>query len=284
MVGAGSSSGDQADVAVKSIRDTARWVVAGLAGIATAITAGSQLSSIGALEVGGRLALAIGAAVVALLAVGAGIWVTIDVLLPAQVGLAELADESNKSNRSVRDYIKAHLELLQGCAANVGDLNQEYQRSVADRDRKYAASEADPGKKEVEAAAVAANDKVAYLLAVSESLLRFAILQEVRLRFASWRPRIALIAVVVALAVLTFAWAANPPKSTDSTSLAGATLSNAVLVGADLRNVDLSGADLRNANLRGANLTGAKLGGVQWAGAICPDGRKADDVGGSCAP
>jgi hypothetical protein len=279
-----STAADPAADAIKSIRETAKWVVAALAGIATAIAAGSQLSSIGALDFGWRLGLAVLASVGGLLAIGAGIWFTIDMLLPTQIGLPELADNNNAANRDVRKYIADHPELLQGQAGDVATFKEKYERAIADRDQKYAQAQANPTDEPVTNAANAANRDVAYLAPIVQSLLGFAALQQVRLRFSTWRKTMVVITLVAALAMLAFAWAANPPKETANPSMAGATLMNTVLAGADLRNVDLRGADLRGANLRGAKLDGAKLDAVQWAGAICPDGRQSDDIGGSCKP
>ncbi len=138
-----SSAGDPAAEAIKSIRETAKWVVAALAGIATAIAAGSQLSSIGGLELGWRLGLAIVASVGGLLVIGAGIWFTIDMLLPTQIGLAELADNCNAANRAVRDYITSHPELLQGQAQDVAGLKTKYEGAGIDRDQKYAQAQPD---------------------------------------------------------------------------------------------------------------------------------------------
>src|SRR5690349_5547590 len=91
--------------AVKSIREAAKWVVAGLAGVATAIAAGSQLSSIGSLEIGWRLVLAVSAAVIGLFAVGVGIWRTIDMLIPTQADLPEIANPTDSTTEQMRDYI-----------------------------------------------------------------------------------------------------------------------------------------------------------------------------------
>jgi hypothetical protein len=278
-----SPTGDPVADAVRSIRDTAKWAVVALAGVGTAIAAGSQLSSIGSLELGWRLVLAVVSVVIGLLAVGVGIWLTIDTLLPTQMGLTELADTNNTANRGVRQYIGDHPELLQGQANDVGQLKDKFQTAVTDRDLKYAAAQTNPSDATI-TAANAANRDLVYLNSVITSLLGFAILQEVRLSFGTWRNKMAVVVVVAALALLAFAWSANPPKAASTTSLAGSVLAGSVLTGADLRNADLSGVDLRHADLRGAKLDGAKLAGVQWAGATCPDGRTAEVEGGACKP
>ena len=229
-----SPTGDPVADAVKSIRDTAKWAVVALAGVGTAIAAGSQLSSIGALELGPRLLLAIVSAVIGLLAVGVGIWLTIDTLLPTQLGLTELADTSNAATLGVRQYIGLHPELLQGQATDVGQLTDKFQAAVADRDLKYATAQTSPGDPAAIAAARAANRDLVYLNSVITSLLGFAILQEVRINFGTWRNKMALVVLVAALAMLAFAWSANPPKPAGTTSLAGAVLAGAVLTGADL--------------------------------------------------
>ena len=250
----------------------------------TAIAAGSQLSSIGALELGPRLVLAVVSAVIGLLAVGVGIWLTIDTLLPTQLGLTELADTSNGATLGVRQYIGMHPELLQGQATDVGQLKDKFQAAVADRDRNTPPHKRTRVTPQPQQRRTPPIENLVYLNSVITSLLGFAILQEVRISFGSWRNKMALVVLVAALAMLAFAWSANPPKPAGTTSLAGAVLVGAVLTGADLRNTDLSGADLRKADLRAAKLDGAKLAGVQWAGATCPDGRTAEVEGGSCKP
>jgi len=233
-----STSGDPVADAVRSVRDTAKWVVAGLAGVATALAAGSQLSSIGSLDLGWRLAVAVVAAVTGLMTVGAGIWITVDMLLPTQVGLAELADSKNSANGDVRRYIADHRELLQGQAENVEALKAKYDSKLADRDKKYAAARANIKDEAAVAAANAANAEVVYLASVVQKLLGFAVLQQVRLGFVRWRNKMAVIAIVTAVALLAFAWSANPPKAISGASTSGATLSTGVYVPA------LSGANV----------------------------------------
>jgi hypothetical protein len=77
-----------------------------------------------------------------------------------------------------------------------------------------------------------------YLASVVQKLLGFAVLQQVRLGFVRWRNKMAVIAIVTAVALLAFAWSANPPKAISGASTSGATLSTGVYVPA------LSGANV----------------------------------------
>jgi uncharacterized protein YjbI with pentapeptide repeats len=107
-------------------------------------------------------------------------------------------------------------------------------------------------------------------------------LAEAKMRSAL-RPLLAS-ALVAALGITLFAWAANPPDApTVSITLRGAVLANANLRGADLQGVDLTGADLTGADLTGAVLKGAVLTNVVWKNTTCPDGQISDTAGGTCA-
>jgi hypothetical protein len=268
---------------VQGIRDTAKWAVAALAALGVAIAAGSQLSSIGSIADPQRFGFAIGAAVIGLLAVGAGIWLTVDLLLPESVSLPELVHA--KPDSYLGRFLSENPLLLAGEADDVADLAGKSKTAIDRRRDKYKTAEANPGDKEAEALADAADDDVMDLSPVVDRLLAFADFERTRERFSRWRWKVAVGVLVAGLSMVTFAWAANPPKSVSPTvSLRGTSLMGARLVGADLSGVDLSGADLSGADLRGAKLTGATLNNVTWTGAICPDGRKSKQEGGSCNP
>ena len=70
-------------------------------------------------------------------------------------------------------------------------------------------------------------------------------------------------------------------------SLSSCDLSHAFFERADLSGVDLSGANLTSAVLfasvtTGADFSRADLRAVTWRAATCPDGRNADNLGGTC--
>lgn len=64
----------------------------------------------------------------------------------------------------------------------------------------------------------------------------------------------------------------------------GMSFAGSNLKGATFQNADLERADLTGADLTGADISQARTPGANWADAICPDGRKAEDRGGHCLP
>ncbi len=270
-------------VAIQGIRETAKWAVAALAALGVVIAAGSQLSSIGSISDAPRLFLAALATIIGLFAVGAGIWLTTDLLLPASLSLPELAQV--KPGSSLGRFIADNPLLLAGEADDVADLSQKFQEAITRQRDQNKAAEEHPEDKKAAAIAEQAHEDVMYLSSIVDRLMAYVGFEHVRNKFRSWRLKISISVVVAGLAIVGFAWAGNPPRSANSTvSLRGASLVGAQLVGADLRGVDLRGVDLSGANLTGADLTGATLDNVKWTGATCPDGRKSEQEGGSCNP
>jgi uncharacterized protein YjbI with pentapeptide repeats len=94
--------------------------------------------------------------------------------------------------------------------------------------------------------------------------------------------RLLVAAALIAIGIVGFAWAANPPAKPVTADLRGARLAGAVLRDADLRGAKLDGADLSRADLRGADLTGASLTAVTWSATICPDGSNSNDNSNTC--
>jgi hypothetical protein len=109
------------------IRDTAKWLVASAAAIGAALIAGSQLSSIGRLELGwpaseatARLWVATAGALVGLTAVVFAITAALRVLLPVQVLITDLADGWEKPGpelRPVVEFFRRRPKFLQGTAS-----------------------------------------------------------------------------------------------------------------------------------------------------------------------
>ncbi|MBG0565506.1 pentapeptide repeat-containing protein [Actinoplanes sp. NEAU-A11] len=94
--------------------------------------------------------------------------------------------------------------------------------------------------------------------------------------------RLLVAALVAAIGIIAYAWAANPPPKTVTADLRNARLTGAFLRDADLRNAKLDGADLTGADLTGADLTGASLVKVVWSRTTCPDGTASDENGDTC--
>jgi hypothetical protein len=277
-----ASNADPLAKANEQIRDAAKWLIGSAAAVAAALIAGSQLSSIGKLDVGWpksvetlRLWVAVLGAIGGLVAIVYILWTAVQLLTQVHVTLRDLVDEWDKPSRRLSPavkFLKARPKYLQGFkspqeleaqrTSAVEELERlddaarisELQNDIADLDRRIAATENRASNCVLQGMFSAALKKLMWATAVA------------------------------AFGILSFAWAANPAEP----PAPAARLVNARLVDADMRdanlvNAELDQADLSGADLTGADLTGASITGVNWKGATCPDGRLSDEVGGSCA-
>jgi hypothetical protein len=263
------------------IRATAKWLITAAAAVGAVLIAGSQLSSIGKLDVcvgASRsclgLPIATLGAVVALGAVSYLIWRAVDILLPVGITLTELdsawdapkprADVAFfKANPTQLGYARpSELELARTKAWH--DL-LELRKALGEATGAAQATLTEQVKQAQEDFDRFQTD-VATITAVAQH-------EVLKSRFRQMLVPVVIAAMVTALGVLTFAWAANPPGPTaGGADLRGARLVGAVLVGADLSQADLRSADLTDADLTGARLRGANLTGVVWSHTQCPDG------------
>lgn len=271
------------------IRSAAKWVVAAGAGVGAALIAGSQLSSIGKLDVCApttlecaRLPLSFLGAMVALVAVIYIVWRSVRILMPVVVPIDELAREwGNCPVRADVAFFKANPSVLgeDSPAALLAARDAAWQ----EWEKAEAALAATPNSVKVKEQV--AQTKAAYA-SLDDSILTVTSLAQhlvLTSMFGRLMRDVLAATVVSALAIVTFAWAANPPTPPPPS----ATLRGVDLAGADLRDADLSGADLReadftNANLSGATLKDTKVKDAIWNGTTCPDGTKSADHDDTC--
>jgi hypothetical protein len=122
---------DRLERANDRIRSAAKWLIASSAAVGAALIAGSQLSSIGKLDVGlptsvenTRLWVAASAAAVGLAGVVYAVWTAVQILLPKEVPIKELDDGWCVENRPpgpVVAYFKEHPKYLQGFDAALAE-------------------------------------------------------------------------------------------------------------------------------------------------------------------
>lgn len=291
------------------VRDAAKWLLGAFGAIAAVMVAGSQLSSIGSMDDGKRLLVAILAAVVALAGLAIASWLILDIMLPSASSLTDISP-------AIAKEIEDRPELLQG-NESVASLKESYIQALQTRldvvKKNYTIP---PGASDVEVKAAGA--LVVVLGQAVQQVEGYAAYERLddKLRDTPGRFLIFVLAGVVAAAIVLFAWAANPPEKPESptsvtslaglqlagaslrgaglanadlarTSFAGADLRGADLAGAsldsadlsssDLRGADLSGATLTNTDLTGAQVNGALLSGVVWGNTTCPDGSQSSD-------
>ena len=286
-----ATSGGPLTAANDSIRNAAKWLIASSAGVGVVLVAGSQLSSIGALETCvsptqscARLPVAVLAALVALGAVCYAVWRTVQLLLPVGVPIGDLSARWDAAEPEADVvFLKGNKEYLGfDSPAELEQAREQAWRAKRDADRGVAqAAAADlPSAKATAAVEQAEFDRLQSLVVRVTDIAQH---ERLKAQFADVLPHLLAAALVGALGILAFAWAANPPAAV----AASADLSGADLSGADLRETDLSGTDLTDADLSGADLEGADLEDaalkdVVWSDTTCPDGTNSDDHDGTC--
>src|SRR6266545_5001948 len=111
MAGDGEATKNSLASATTTLSDTAKWLITIFAGVAGVLVAGSQLSSLGKLDIGLRL---LGALVGLVLGIGGAAYAVIHavpVLTSARVSLAELAVTSDAAEQQ---FLRDNAELLLG--------------------------------------------------------------------------------------------------------------------------------------------------------------------------
>jgi len=289
---ADESPADPIWAANDKIRDVAKWMISAAAAVGAALIAGSQLSSIGKLDVCtpttlacARLPVATAGAVLALAAISYLMWRAIAVLMPVGVTLAELDQEWDAATpRADVAFFKKYPPQLGAARPAV----IETERVAADAALKAAREALAKATTAAQVAAHAEKVKAAEAaftgyqqrVRVVTGVAQHELLKD---RFRTLVGHLLGATAVVALGVIAFAWASNPPEDPPaSAKLKGAQLVGADLQGADLHDADLTGANLTRADLRGATLTGATVKDVVWSETRCPDGTLSDQNGGTC--
>lgn len=278
-----SDEDDPHERANSQIRDAAKWLIGSAAAVGAALIAGSQLSSIGALEVGWpttvettRLWVAVAGAVVGLVSIVYILWTAVKLLPEVHVTIREIVagwdDPSNRSLAPAITHLKQNPRYIQGfdTPKDLEDHRDAALRALSamsDED-KIKDQQEYIGQLDLRVAAIERRAASKVLLASFRTALK-------RLLYGT---------AVAAFGILAFAWAANPPAVPPPT----VNLENAHLVDADLRDADLAGvvldnADLTDANLTGADLTDASIADVTWRNTLCPDGMNSDAAEDSCA-
>lgn len=275
---------------IEKARGAAKWLIGALGAVAVVLVAGTQLSSIGEAE-GWRLAIAAACAVTGLSALGVGLFATFRLMTPLPLSLDQLANRGwDRSNDPSIKFLRANESVFQGEATNVVDLRAKIRAAEDERDAAVKQQDTDPGDKDLEAKAKAADDHLHRLDDVAISVTEHGRYAAFMRQLMSWERRMAVVLVLVGFALVGFAWAANPPDDDDQKNdsavsapdLRGVTMEDVDLSRTNLSGVDFSYASLTGVNLRGAITDGAKWEGVVWNDVTCVDGTNSDDAGDTC--
>jgi hypothetical protein len=285
-------AGDPIAVAANRIREAGKWLIAAAAAVGAALIAGSQLSSIGKLNVCTssseqclRLPASLLGAIIALVSIAYIMWSAVQLLLPVEVTVTDLANHWDAANPKWADvkFFKenpAYLGYSHPNELGKARIDAWTQLTEAEATAKSALdSEREIRERDVEQARKVFDDLQDRTRTIT-SIAQYQLLKDDFKRFSKkLLPAVALAAIGVVL----FAWAANPPSPVaPSITMKGATLAHADLRQANLKGVDLSGANLSDADLRGAQLDGANLKNVTWRNTKCPDGTNSDENNHTC--
>ncbi len=201
----GDAAGSDYDRAVDHLRATAKWLLGTFAAIGAVLVAGTQVSKIGQLAPDWRLALAVIAFAVGLLAVGVAILAVLNVLTSGHTSIAALHREQTAHPHSSLSQMLAETSLLDEYDHRVSELIQEANDALNER-----AAVANDDSPQGIARYKRANATIAYTNVVKGQLLALARNQMVRDEFDRQRWPLLLAGLVAACAIATFAWAANP--------------------------------------------------------------------------
>ncbi|WP_315737319.1 MULTISPECIES: hypothetical protein [unclassified Bradyrhizobium] len=185
----------QVDAAGVSLRETAKWIVSGIAVAAAGVVVGTSLSSLGAFGFGVRLVIAVSAIAVGFIGLGVLFGFAIKVIAPPSLTLQDFAD-----SRGIPSSWKERIELrarpfLKGLSVNSLEELCEYLRAPRNRD----------------GSALSPNDWRA--LKESRRLISLTANSELRRLLFDRLVRMTYVMTpLIAVAVVVFAWAANPPK------------------------------------------------------------------------
>jgi hypothetical protein len=113
----------QADAAGISLRETAKWIISGIAVAAAGVIAGTSLSSLGALDIGGRLYAAISAAIVGFIGLAYLFASALKVITPPSLTLRDVVDGREISDRWKQEIEQRTRPLLNEALSTIIAIN-----------------------------------------------------------------------------------------------------------------------------------------------------------------
>jgi hypothetical protein len=203
------------------IRETAKWLVATFGAVAGALIVGLQLSDIGDLEGADRVVASIAAAG-ALVAVIVIIALATLVLARGRVPLGELSSEGGKKYKRLREALNRNRSLYAGfesVSKLVDKVEAEWRKQFVSwsqaKDHSKSQTERQKAKKEFDETKEVLPD----LKMLSSRLLASARAEDVRLTFEWVRNAVVVLAVLVAIAGVVFAFVDNAPDEEETSAL-----------------------------------------------------------------
>lgn len=211
-------AGAPLDAAVVQIREVAKWLIGAFAAVGVALAAGSQVAEVGDLD-GIRLIVAFAAVGVIVVCIAVAIGFATDVLTPRSVGLDQLVDEEEGSDVGKR--IAEEPSLLRGHGSTIAEFAANRQAAVDAENDAWERYQAAPKGDEKQALAPEVRRAEAERKRIDEALdwlLSFGLYTEVAALFKRARWAMLGAALVAALGIVGFAWAAHPESEEEASS------------------------------------------------------------------
>ena len=185
--------------AIANLRDTAKWIVSSAAALAVLILGGTSLNSIGSLDPGWRLYLAMGSSLLSVVLAGLIMAMAVRVMT-ATAGINFDVLRTKCRYRRHRQYIESFV---------LGPQSQPEFRTLEAMQDTYRTAEAkyraDPGDASLKKAFEVCHQYV--MLVVNAGRWR-----DVTYRFQTMTIVFVVASVVILVLIYAFIWAANPPK------------------------------------------------------------------------
>jgi hypothetical protein len=202
--------GSDLDASADRIRETAKWLIVSFAGVGSVLVAGSQLSSLGSLELWSeRFWIAVSGVAVALVAVIVAINKVSDVLVADPLSLQTLAEPTDGRVTKIKERLEKDPSLVPG--SSVASLRDHYNAAVKAQLETYDAYRASAHNTDAMQAAQLADGYAKTQGAVVQNVLSVARLLNVSDLFKRQKQWLVLLTILGAAGIVTFAAAANPP-------------------------------------------------------------------------
>ncbi|MGA9283970.1 MAG: hypothetical protein WBV85_00850 [Solirubrobacteraceae bacterium] len=205
------ASGSSLGEAAQRIRDAAKYLVAAFGAVGAVLVAGLSLT---ALPSGEHPVLAAIAVFVAVVAIAFAIALVIQVLVPNQMTLSQLAKfVEDHPNDGLASFIGSNEELFGGQGTNLVDFRDQYVKALktrADAFDEYLKAPEDLAK---EAASEIASARTQFMDQAMGQLLEVAVFYQLKSRFSRAFPKIGAAALLVVVCAAAYAWASSKPAS-----------------------------------------------------------------------
>jgi len=198
------------DKSINQIREVAKWLIGAFAAVAVVLAAGSQLSEVGDLE-SGRLAGALLSIFAALVGIAIAIYFTVKVLTPESLTLRRAVVDESKGSEAGK-AVAEDPTLLLGHGTSIGEFEERRNAALKAEDDAWAKYEANRESSDLKTKALRAE---ATRKRIDEAMTW--VITFVRYKEAAYSFKVALRAmfvgaVITAVGITGFAWAAHPEE------------------------------------------------------------------------